>query len=215
MSERDDALAVRRQFERFRARRDQEAERLGDLQNGKRALEVKDELHNEVIPILLSIAHAYRAATIGRVEKLVTMAIQAVFEHPYEFKFVQENKRGQVELLPSVHDGKNVFDPLGEKGNGIVDVLSIALRISIWSLVGRVRPGQVASDPILVFDEPAQNVNSDSGRRNLTRLFHDLADALGIQIVIVTNRSSLSEGAGRTFQVVMENGVSRVETVGV
>ena len=136
----------------------------------------------------------------GFVETLVTMAIQTVFpEQGYKFVMEFDLKANRSEIALLVQQGeKEPYNPEDEQGGGLLDIISFALRVVMWSLE---RP---RSRAIFVMDEPFRYC----GR--LTPLAGNMAKEiskkLGIQILMVTHEDSLSEIADRSWQVKREKG---------
>ena len=116
--------------------------------------------HKEALPVLIAISSAYRRAEVARIQKAVSMALQAVFGRAYEFKLKQVPRRGQVELEPLVVDGTMELDLEGV-GGGIKDIVSLVLRVVLWSKQAE------ATDPVILLDEPARCVNTPDAIRQL------------------------------------------------
>ena len=91
------------------------------------------------------------------VEELVTTAIQAVFpnkDYKFVMQFVLQNNRPQINLL--VQDGENEpYIPKEEQGGGLLDIISFALRVVLWSLE------KPRSRNILIMDEPFRWIYTD------------------------------------------------------
>lgn len=136
-----------------------------------------------------------------RVESIVTMALQAVFPEPYEFKVEFEIKRNQTEAkLSFVRNGEDV-DPLTATGGGAVDVAAFALRVTLWSL-GKTRP-------VIVLDEPFRFVSRDL-QAKAGQMVKELAGKLKLQFIVVTHNKDLIEAADRVFEVSLNEGESKV-----
>lgn len=129
------------------------------------------------------------------VEELTTLAIQSIFpDRDYKFlvNFELKNNRSQIDLL--VQQGnKDPYSPSEEQGGGMLDVISFALRVILWSLE---KPKSRAT---LIFDEPfrfcgALTVTAANFMKEVSR-------KLGIQMIMVTHDEVLAEIADKSWKV--------------
>jgi len=139
------------------------------------------------------------------VEELVTTAIQAVFpnkDYKFIMQFVLQNNRPQINLL--VQDGENEpYIPKEEQGGGLLDIISFALRVVLWSLE------KPRSRNILIMDEPFRWTG------NLTELaanmMKEISKKLGLQIIMVTHDERLMEIADKSWLCKKEKELSIVK----
>jgi len=138
--------------------------------------------------VLQSAAQAVQQEAHHRIADLVSRCLETIFDDPYEFRIVFEQKRGKTEArLVFVRDGMEL-DPLGSAGGGVVDVAAFALRLSCLMLV---RP---PLRRILILDEPFRFVSAEY-RPRLRALILQLADELGVQFIMVTHIQELKCGS--------------------
>ena len=83
---------------------------------------------------------------------------------------------------------------------GVVDVLSLALRMAFWSLDKTKRP-------LLLLDEPLKHLSEDLQSR-ASDMLQMLSSKLGIQILMVTHEKALLEAVNKEFSMKLENGIS-------
>jgi len=139
------------------------------------------------------------------VEELVTTAIQAVFpnkDYKFIMQFVLQNNRPQINLL--VQDGENEpYIPKEEQGGGLLDIISFALRVVLWSLE------KPRSRNILIMDEPFRWTG------NLIELaanmMKEISKKLGLQIIMVTHDERLMEIADKSWLCKKEKELSIVK----
>jgi len=157
-----------------------ERRELEEVQEEIEALEEAQALAQLVAQQIQSQAHSQIADT-------VTKCLEAVFDEPYIFKIQFERKRGKTEArLVFERDGLEV-DPLTASGGGVVDVAAFALRLSCLLLA---RP---PVRRLLCLDEPFRFVSV--GLRGRVRvLLENLADEMGVQILMVTHDPQLRAG---------------------
>ncbi len=179
------------------------------------ALERQQTLQDDLIKARWLFSEAAKMTQMkvkDHMESLVTMAIQAVFyEDDYSFVVEFEIKRNKPECLLMVKEGDmEPFIPKEDQGGGMIDVVSFALRVVMWSME------KPRSRPLFYLDEPGTGIGEDGG---LLRLFGQMVSQisreLGLQIIINTHEEVLAEMADRQFMMKRVNGVSTVEQVGV
>jgi DNA repair exonuclease SbcCD ATPase subunit len=132
---------------------------------------------------------------------LVSLALRSVFEDPYEFQAVFENRRNSMECDLNFVKNGNEYKPLDSCGYGAADVASFALRIAYWSL-GATRPVLIWDEPFRQLDKKKQGMAAEMVAR--------LSKELGLQIIIITHSDELAESADKVFRVSIENGISKV-----
>lgn len=151
--------------------------------------------------IVLRVASETQNQLILRFETIVQSALDAIFPDEYLFKmeFVQRRERTEVDIWLDRNGTR--MDPLDSNGGGVVDVLSIALRICCLTLS--------KMDRVLILDEPFKHLRGDA-RDKLGGLLSILSDKLGIQVLMVADVAGAITN-GRVFQVVKHDGVSYVK----
>lgn len=129
-----------------------------------------------------------------RIENLVTAALEYVFDDPYQFKveFDIKNNRSQCELYFE-RDGFRA-DPIGDSGGSVLDIASIALRWSMWSLQTN------RSSPVFILDEPTKHVSRDL-REQSSLFLKEMCTRLGIQIITATHEEELIEGSDNIIKI--------------
>lgn len=142
----------------------------------------------------------------GYIENLTTMAIQAVFDRDYRFVTDFRISRNKSECYFSVKEGDNEYTPKDDQGGGIIDVISFALRVVLYSLE---RP---RSRNVIILDEPLKwtgKLMSKAGE-----MIKEVSNRLGLQVILVTHEPELAEIADKAFVVEQKDGISRVSVIG-
>lgn len=149
-----------------------------------------EEEHNaslEAQKIIQSAAQATQESVHQRISKIVSEALQVVFDEPYEFKIEFVQKRGKTEAqLRFLREGTN-FDPEDEIGGGVVDLAAFALRVAAMILK---RP---TLNRLLILDEPFKFVSAKYVPM-VRQLLEHLSSKLEVQFVIVTHNEDLHAG---------------------
>ena len=141
----------------------------------------------EARQVAQGVAEAVQQTASNQVAGVVTKCLEVVFDDPYEFEIIFEQKRGRTEArLVFVRDGQQV-DPLGAAGGGVVDVAAFALRLACLALsTPRCRR-------LVVMDEPFRFV-SKQYRPRLRDMLSALSEDMGFQFIFVTHIPELAVG---------------------
>lgn len=133
-----------------------------------------------------------------KVEKLVTMAIKAVYDRPLGFELIFERKRDKLECRPVIyeiiHGEKEYYDdPENDLGGGIIDICSFALRVVLWSME------KPRSRNVIILDEPMKNLGEliSLGGQMLREVSHGLK----FQLIIITHDPELIEIGDKCWSV--------------
>jgi ABC-type transporter Mla maintaining outer membrane lipid asymmetry ATPase subunit MlaF len=138
------------------------------------------------------------------------MAIQSVFDRPLKFNLEIERKRNKMEcrlvVTETVNGQERIYDSLEDDvAGGLIDVISFAARIVLWSLQNP------RSRNVMIFDEPMKNMGKliSMGGQVLREISHKL----NFQIIIVTHDDALIEIADRSYQVTHDGNKSHLHLV--
>jgi len=140
-------------------------------------------------------------------EELVTKALQYVFDESYSFEMVSTVSRNQPEVYLYEKEGdKRHLLKDDEIGYGVLDIISLALRIVCWAIYYH------KTDGVFVLDEPFKNL--DDGRFELVdHMLHQFSEMLGIQFIMITQRHKLAEIGDVSFLVEKSREISNVKKI--
>jgi len=153
--------------------------------------------------IFQKAAQVTQSQLSSQISNIVTSALAAVFNDPYEFKvdFVKRRNVTECDLLFE-RNGKEK-SPLNSCGYGAADIASLALRVAYWKL-GNTRN-------VLILDEPLRNLSKEK-QPKASMMISQLSKMKGnLQFIIVTHNSALMESADKCFTVTKINNVSQVK----
>jgi len=141
-----------------------------------------------------------------KIEKLVTLAIRSVFENrDYQFRIKFERKNNRVYATPVIVENNEEFDPQEDMGGGLIDIVSIALKIILWHM----------EDPrkrnVLITDEPFRFTGALVKKAGHMLKF--IADKLNLQIIMVSHDDDLIDICDRVYRVRRKGKVSKVTLV--
>lgn len=162
--------------------------------------------HSEALEILKKVALKTQQQLKVHISEIVTLAMNAVLEDPYEFVVNFVEKRGKTECeLKFFRDGKT-FDPLEEAGGGAIDIASLALRIASWTMENPRKSNTI------ILDEPLKNLNEggQGKQEKASMIIKELSKKLNIQFIIITHEDSIASYGDRTFNIKKIAKVSQV-----
>ena len=159
-----------------------------DLKQKRRSLTITDikisDL-DEVHSVWIKLADKIQMNARSHIEAVVTMAIQSVFEKPYKFKLVFEEKRNNITCTPLVIEDGYEYSPKDQMGGGMIDIIGFALRITLWSMrVPRSRN-------IFILDEPFRFCGDLTLKAAV--MLKKLSEKLKFQVLLVTHNAELKE----------------------
>ncbi|AEE91441.1 conserved protein of unknown function [Tepidanaerobacter acetatoxydans Re1] len=162
----------------------------------------------EQVRFLLQRTSEYAREQIKQqIEMLVTHCLQFVFGPNLEFEIELNEVRGKANaefyVISTYDDVKIKTKPQDARGGGIVDVISLALRIAVIQSTNAYKEGP------LILDEPAKHVSNEY-IGNVAQLLKQISDIFHRQVIMVTHNQYLSEIADLAYKVELKNGVSEV-----
>jgi len=158
--------------------------------------------------VLTTVAMKTRENFKSRVEGLVTMAIRSVFDRPFRFVLKFEESRNKAVAVPVVMEGENEYIPKDDLGGGIIDLISFAFRVVLWTMTNP------RSRSVFILDEPMKWVGKGELLEKAGQMLRRISHKLNVQLIIVTHEPELAEIADRSFLVTHKNGLSTVTLMG-
>ena len=198
-------IEIRQALERRKGERNQLKEQIKAYRLEVRSLIANRDNLEQARELIRDVGLKTQQQLQFHISDITSLALNAVFEDPYELKveFVQRRNKTECDLL-FVRDGKEI-DPLDASGYGAVDVASFALRVASWSMQ------QPRTRNTIILDEPMRFLSEDR-QPYASQMIKELSDRLGIQFIIVTHEEVLSQYADKVFQVSIKDKVSQVKT---
>ena len=140
------------------------------------------------------------------IEQLVTECLQYIFGESFSFKMENRIVRNQPETYLYVLENGNLFSLKEDEAGGVLDIVSLALRIAVWAI--QVNKTQ----NIMIFDEPAKNLSKDN-LDSFGKMLKSLVSNLMLQIIMVSHEKDLINLADKSFVIKRENSISKVEVL--
>lgn len=176
-----------------------------------RSLEAARQLGvNDQVQILLQKSSEFaRQQVKGRVEQIVTQALQIVFpEKGYNFHIVLDVKGLQPVAeywLYSEGVMRQMVGPDYGRGGGAVDVVTLALRLALAELE------QI--DGPLFMDEVGKHVSAEYAP-NVAYFLKQYSEQLGRQVILITHNDHLAAVGDYSLRVAQDrNGISKVTAI--
>jgi len=192
---------------KYKTERDFYRKELKNVNKSKKRLKRNIKEEKDVLLIFQEVAAKTQTKFTETVEKLVTMALQDVYDKNFRFKLILERKRSKIECRPTIKEGKFEYDLKTEKGGGLIPIISIAMRIVLWQLM----PNRTRN--IFILDEPIKcNLGGEMILKTFAML-KSISEKMGVQIILVTHHEDLKDIADKVFEVRQENGISYITEI--
>lgn len=172
--------------------------------NKARLLDVESER-----VILQKTSDKARESAKTRLESTMTTALQHVFGPNFSAEIEMKTSAGrpvaEIYVITDYGNGNIVrTKPEDSRGGGVVDIISIALRIAMI---------QLHNDPPIngpiILDEPGKHVSADYSVK-LSEFLKFISQQFGKQIIFVTHNDDLKSIADKSYTVTMNDGESIV-----
>lgn len=147
------------------------------------------------VAIIQGVAAATQDQLRVRLEGITQTALDVVFPGTYIFKVEFTPRRGRTEVDMWLDKDGTRMDPLDSNGGGVVDVISLALRICCLTLSTNSR--------VLLLDEPFKFIRGKA-RQRLGDMLKAISRRLGIQVIMVADVSDTGIIPDREFRVGMK-----------
>lgn len=163
----------------------------------------------DLVQILLDKTSAYaRGQAKGRLEEIVSEALNVVFGGAHRFIMQLETRSNRPEVDYYLDDGETITQlkkPDFDRGGGKVDVINLSLRLGVAELEGAPGP--------LLMDEVGKHV-SEEYAENVAYFLKEYSNTFDRQIVLITHNKALAEVGDLNLEVTKKNGVSSVKVIG-
>lgn len=165
------------------------------------------EVFERVIILLQQTSEHARQQAKEQIERLVSNTLQSVFGSEYGFKIELTEKAGRPEaefyVVSNFAGEKLETRPQDSRGGGVVDIVSLGLRIA---MLETYRP---RLDGPLILDEPAKHVSEDFIQPT-AHFLKVISDFFGRQVIMVTHNAHLAETAEVAYTVTLKDDRSQV-----
>lgn len=186
---------------------------LEQIEDSKKAInniQSEVELLEKVSILFQKTSEFAREQARSQIESLVTNCLQYIFESNIEFKIEIEELRNKPSadfyVITKENDTIIKTKPELSRGGGVVDIVSLALRIAFLQIHKPKIQGP------LILDEPAKHVSEDY-IFNVADFLKKTAEMFERQIIIVTHNNHLSAIGTNAYRVTLNGTISEVNRV--
>lgn len=148
------------------------------------------------------------------ISETVNPCLQSVFDEDLKLSVEFVERRGKTEADIKLLDPHSevAVDPEDSAGHGVINIMSLALRMVMYSLARQQFDQDKKPAPVMVLDEPFKDINDPSRElhQKAAAMVSELSKRLELQIVIVTLLPELIETADKAFEVCKKGKVSVV-----
>lgn len=170
-------------------------------------MEAEEKKLNGVVFLLQKAADFSRNQATHQIEDIVTQSIAYIMQNSSRFIVDLSEKRGlpiaEFFVESDYGDYKVKTKPEMSRGGGVVDIVSLALRIAFLE---NHRPKM---DGPLFLDEPGKHI-SDDYIFNMGEFVKECSRLFSRQIIMVTHNDYLTNICDKAFRVDIRNGISDV-----
>jgi hypothetical protein len=153
-----------------------------EIEKEEKALEKTKEVATgieEAQSIVQQVAKSLQERAHTRINSIVSLCLNAVFDEPYEFKLRFDRKRGKTEArMMFVRNGIELDDPPNQVGGGVIDVAGLALRLACLLL------SYPPKRRLVVLDEPFRFLRGSEYRKRTRRMLQLLSQDKGFQFIV-------------------------------
>lgn len=176
--------------------------------NGRKQQAEKVLLQYDLVQILLQATSEFaRQQAKSRIEEIVTSALSVVFGTDYSFTIeitTRANQPVAEYYLESEGIVTQLRPPDYDRGGGVADVVSLALKLAVAELSG--------VNGTLMLDEVGKHVSQEFAP-NVAYFLKQYSEKFNRQIVLITHNTALAEVADHGLQVTQHKGKSKVEVI--
>lgn len=190
-----------------KGRKQQLTEQLESIKakSGKSSKDI--DVFEQVRMLLQKTSDYAREQSRARIESLVTNCLQYIFDSNIEFKIEISEIRGRPEaefFVISVINGETIkMKPQEARGGGVVDIISLALRLAM------LQCSSVDINGPIILDEPAKHV-SDEYIVQVAEFLKQVSQMFNRQVIMVTHNRHLTEIADKAFKIEQSDGKSLI-----
>lgn len=173
-------------------------------------IESELELLNKVAILFQKTSEFAREQAKAQIESLVTKCLQFIFDSDIQFLIEIEELRGKANAeFYVVSESQNRIiktKPELSRGGGVVDIVSLALRIAFLQIHKPKIEGP------LILDEPAKHV-SDEFIYNVADFLKQTSELFNRQIIMVTHNNHLASIGSSAYRVDLKGLTSTISEV--
>lgn len=160
--------------------------------------------------LLKQTADFSREQASMQIKSIVTSCLKLVFNNNMEFEIELSESRGRNSaeffILEKQDDKEYKYKLQDSRGGGVIDILSLALRLAFL-----LKYSPNVEGP-LILDEPAKHV-SDEYIFNVSDFIKKISEEFDKQIILISHNEHISSIGNKGYRISKENMISKIETI--
>ncbi len=201
---------IRTFISREQGKKDKLLEQLHENKIQIEKIQLDQELLDKVIILFQKTSEFARNQAKKQIEILVTKCLQYIFETNMEFIIELDELRGKANaefyVVNTNEDTIIKTKPELSRGGGVVDIVSLALRIAFLQIHKPRIEGP------LILDEPAKHVSEDY-IFNVGDFLKQTSEMFNRQIIMVTHNQHLSAISSKAYRVDLLGTTSSITSI--
>ncbi len=188
-----------------------------DIENSKskiNKLELEIEKLNLIKLLYEKTSEYSREQAKTQIEVLVSRCLSYIFEKEMNFKIditIKNNNPSAKFFIEETFDmdGEEIpfrYDIVDSRGGGVVDIVSLALRISFIMLYDK------SLQDVIVLDEPCKHVSEDY-IQNVANFINEISSEYNKQIIMISHNAHLSAIGDVNYRITNSNNTSKIDYV--
>lgn len=156
----------------------------------------KKEIYTKAIELMNIVQKVTKDKVKEGFENIVSYALRYIYDEEYTFEldFGRRGNLQEINFNVKTPHCKEAIDPLDSSGGGVLDILSLALRIALLELSTPKIEGFV------VLDEPFKHLSVEY-LENARKFLEAINKRIGRQIIMITHKKELVENAEHSVEV--------------
>lgn len=188
-----------------KGRKQQLQEQMENIEESSGKIKEKLDIFEQVRLLLQKTSDYAREQSRVRIESFVTNCLQYIFESNIEFRIEITEVRGRPEaefyVLSKVNGETVRMKPQEARGGGVIDIISVALRLAM------LQCSSVDINGPIILDEPAKHV-SDEYIVQVAEFLKQIGNNFNRQIIMVTHNRHLAEIADKAYKIELQGNKS-------
>lgn len=168
------------------------------------------ELLEKVIILFQKTSEFARNQAKSQIENLVTKCLQFIFESNVKFTIEIEELRNKANaefyVVDETEDLQIKTKPELSRGGGVVDIVSLALRIAFLQI------HKPSIEGPLILDEPAKHVSQEF-INNVGEFLKQTSEMFNRQIIMITHDNYLASLSDKSYKVNLIDTISLVKEI--
>lgn len=172
------------------------SEQIGSSKENIQEYRTKRIVYKKSIEFLTIVQGATKEKIKKGFEQIVTYALRFIYSSDYKFELEFE-RIGNLQKLDfniKTPDKQNPLNPMDTSGGGVLNILSLALRVSLLELI---RP---KLEGFLVLDEPFHNLSKEY-MEQAHKFIEAINKKMGRQIILITHKSELLNSENNLIEI--------------